>query len=124
MRPSKTVALGSALTALHPANDRAKVADHGLEAPRLQPAACLLIDRLPGWKVSGQHAPRRSCTGHPAQGIEHFAQFVLALRCLLIDQRQIWRRKAPLLVCHVRRVLLALIIRRIYGTRYQVHNTL
>jgi len=94
---------GAGLTpaALTDANNRAHVADHCLKAARLIPAPELLIHRRPRQQIVGQHAPCSACAGQPPKGVEHFAQAVPPLGCLLVNQGKVRRHEVPLLVTHV-----------------------
>ena len=72
--------------ALGQAQQGSQVMNHRLKATGCQPALCLLVDSFPRRQVVGQHPPGRSGAHDPPQGIEHFAQFVGTLRCVLADQ--------------------------------------
>jgi hypothetical protein len=98
---------GLALAPLGHANDGAQVRHHRLEAARVQPAPALLVDRLPRRQIVGQHTPGRSCAYQPAQGVEDFAQIVLALRCVLVHQGEVWRSEAPFFIADIRGIGLA-----------------
>jgi hypothetical protein len=92
---------GLALPARGKANHRAQVHDHGLEAARIEPAAALLVDRLPGREVVRQQSPRRTRPYDPAQGVENLPQAVLALRRVLGHQGKVGGSEAPFFVADI-----------------------
>lgn len=92
---------GLALSALTDADDGAYVAHHRLKAVRLISAPELLVHHRPGRQVIGQHAPGSARTGKPAKGIEHLAQALTPLGCLLVNQGQVRCHEVPFLVAHI-----------------------
>ena len=75
-----------------------------LKAARRQPAARLLVDGGPGWKVGRQQAPGSACAHDPAQRIEDFTQRIAPLQRLFRDQRQVGGDQRPLLVADIGRI--------------------
>lgn len=69
-----------ALTLLHCTKHRTRIADHRLEAAGVEPTLCLFVDQLPRREFARTQKSRRSRSRHPAQRVEHLAQFVSALR--------------------------------------------
>ncbi len=54
-----------------------------------------------------QHPPRCPSTHDPTQRIEDLLQVMPALRCLLLQQRQVWRHELPFVIADIGRVRLA-----------------
>lgn len=52
------------------------------EDPPVHPAVGLRLNDMGGWEVVGQVVPLSTGSDHPTQGVEHFAQVVLALGSL------------------------------------------
>jgi len=116
------------------AEQHPQIARHVLEHLGLDPALRLLVDRVPRRQVV-HHAPTRARPDDPARPVEHLAQRVLALRRVLLHQRQVRGHERPLVIAHVARVRLpgrrfhrgcpsSLQPARIAAPRPDVHNTL
>ncbi len=90
--------------ALPQPHQKTQVVDHVLEDAGTQPPLILLVNRFPRREVAGHHAPGGPGPHHPAQGVEHVAQIVLALGRVLRQQRQVRSHEGPLFVAHVTRV--------------------
>jgi hypothetical protein len=93
---------GLTTTLLRDPDDRTQVIHHGLETAGLNPALRLLVDQFPRWKVIGQQTPRCTRAYDPAQRVEHLAQFVAALRCVLVHQGQVRSGEVPLFIRYIR----------------------
>jgi hypothetical protein len=78
---------GLTLTLLRDPNYGSQITDHCLEAARVQLALRLLVDQLPWRKIGRQQTPRRTRPRHPAQRIEHLAQYIPSLWRIFIHQR-------------------------------------
>ena len=78
----------------------------------------------PTAEIVGKQAPGSAGARHPAQGIEHRAQVVPALRRLLGHQGQIGRGEGPFLIGNVGRIRLARRHLRNKPHRLKIHNTL
>ena len=83
------------------AQQRAQIIGQLLEAPGRQLALRLLVDGLPGWKVVGHPPPWRARLHHIAQPVEHLAERMLALPCILAQQRQVGGDKRPFVIGNV-----------------------
>jgi hypothetical protein len=70
--------------------------DDGLEASGAQPAAALLIDRLPRREVLGQVAPLGAGANDPPQGVEDVAEVVDPLAGVLREGAEIRGDELPL----------------------------
>ena len=75
--------------------DGAEVVDDGLEAAGGEPAAGLLVDRLPGGEVLGQVAPGGAAADEPSQGVEDVAEVVDALAGVLGEQAEVGDDELP-----------------------------
>src|SRR6266481_5240218 len=68
------------------------------------------VDRLPGWKILGQHAPAAARTRHVANGVQNLAQINTGLASALRRSRQQGSDALPFRVRQVRRVALGLLL--------------
>jgi len=82
-------------------HEQAQIMDDGFKAPSGDPAAHLLVDRLPRRKVGRRPAPRRAGAHHGAHGVEHLAQVMATLRCGLGQQAQLGRDKSPFFITDI-----------------------
>ena len=69
--------------------------DDGLEAAGGEPAAGLLIDRLPGGEILGKVAPGGAAADEPPRGVEDVAEVVDALAGVLGEQADIRKDELP-----------------------------
>ena len=95
---------GSDALAFRKPQQHAQIVDHLLEDARIDPSLCLLVDGLPRRQVVGHVSPRRAGAHDPSQGVEDLAKVVIALGCVLSDERQIRSDERPLLVGNIARV--------------------
>ena len=98
---------GPGLAPARDAQQFAQVADDGLEAARLDPAARLLVDGVPGRQVVRQVAPGGARARQPAQSVEDIAQRVVALGRGLCHQGQVRGHEGPLILGNVRGIRFA-----------------
>lgn len=98
--PSQNNRTGPSLTPLRHAQYRAHIADHRLEATRIQPA--LRLDQFPRRKAGRRHSPRFTDSRSPAQRFEHLAQFGPVLWSIF-EHARVRSGEAPLLIRYVRR---------------------
>ena len=71
------------------------------KAARLDPALRLLMDRVPGRQIIGDHSPPTAGPDHIAHGVEDHPRGVFALRRLFFHQRQVRRAKRPFLIADI-----------------------
>ena len=95
VRLSKIAAVGSGSRPSANAEHGAEVVDDGLEAAGGEPAAGLLVDRLPGGEVLGQVAPGGAAADEPAEGVEDVAEVVDALAGVLGEQAEVGDDELP-----------------------------
>jgi len=75
--------------------------DDGLKTPGGNPAARLLVDRLPRRKVRGQPSPWRAGAHDVAHRVEDFTQIVAPLGRRLGQQAQIRSDELPFFVADI-----------------------
>ena len=86
------------------AQQHAQVMHNLFEHPSRHPALRLLVHRVPRRQVIRHHPPCRTRPHNVAQAVEDLAQRVVALRSILLHQRQVRRRKRPFIVTYVARI--------------------
>ena len=76
-------------------NDRSQVLRNLLENPLLYPAASLLVDSGPSWKIVRQESPLAARADNVLYCIEKIAQRMFALRNIVARQAKIRKKELP-----------------------------